>query len=175
MTPEERIALERKRYVQKRYRQCIENHECVNCRTVDERTLAGHIRCERCNRRAYQLSRPVTQEQREKLARDKRERRRRRSEKQQCHECGRQDYLTLRGRPLCALCQRKRNESERAYHDSGRLAEYQRSRRAAFKAAGMCSKCGKNPPESGRALCTDCLVRDRMYRWRKKQKETMGE
>ena len=168
MTPEERIKLERKRYVQRRYRYCLEHHECVNCRKVDDRTLAGHIRCHACNDKAYRTAKPPTSEKKAMYTKAKRDRRNDRAERKVCRDCGREDYLTLRGKPLCAACQRKRNVSHRQYMESGRLSEYQKARRDAFRLAGMCSKCGKNAPEAGHRTCTDCLVRDKLYRLRKK-------
>lgn len=174
MTPEERIALERKRYVHRRYEYCVAHHECVNCRKVDERTLAGHIRCAECYDKAYVSNPTPTPEKRARDAERKRQQRAARAGKRLCVGCGKQDYLTMKGKPLCAACQRRRDEVSLAYRQSGRLAEYQKSRREAFKAAGLCSKCGKNAPEPGRVMCTDCLVRDRMCRWRKRQ-ETQGK
>ena len=167
MTIEEYAKAKQARAMRQRYDRRVADHLCVSCGRQDERTLAGHIRCALCNEKAYSSPQVVTQDSRARQARQKREKRKALSEMGLCHECGGEDYLTQRGKPLCAACQRRRNRQMEDYRDSGRMAEARKRRRESRRAAGMCTKCGKNVPEEGHVQCTDCLVRDRIYRWRK--------
>lgn len=41
---------------------------------------------------------------------------------------------------------------------TGHAATYQRQRKAAFKAQGLCTWCGKVPPSEGKTRCEACLV-----------------
>jgi len=41
--------------------------------------------------------------------------------------------------------------------------ETERKRKAARKAAGLCVRCGKNPPDAGKVQCPPCLVLQAKY------------
>ena len=168
MTPEERLDIERKKCKKRRYERRKAAKQCVRCGKQDARTLAGHIECEACAAYMNKYIKPKTGARRIHDLEAKRERRVERGEAMLCKDCGRKDYLTLHGKPYCAVCKRKRNEVSKKWRNSGRQAEYQKQRTEIFRENGMCTKCGKQPPEPGRKRCMDCNVRERMYDWKKK-------
>ena len=168
MTGEEYAKAKQVKAARKRYDERVAEHRCVTCGEQDERTLAGRTRCAACYAKAYKWPQRMTDESRKSAALKKREFRAAMKAEGRCMNCGAQDYLTLRGKPLCAGCQRRRNRQQKDYRESGGMAEAGKRRRDARRAAGLCTKCGKNRPEEGHVQCTDCLVRDRMYRRRQR-------
>ena len=74
-----------------------------------------------------------------------------------CIECGRPAQP---GRILCKAC---------AIYKSKRSA----MRIAQRKADGLCTKCGKRPPEAGVNTCAECRERNKQNcrRWYERQKE----
>ena len=64
------------------------------------------------------------------------------------------------GRRLCKAC---------AINEAKRIA----LRIAKRKADGLCTKCGKRPPEAGVKTCAECRERNKQYcrRWYERQKE----
>ena len=107
--------ISRKAYIERLKR----DHRCVSCTKTDERTLAGHTRCEKC------------------------------AEKQ---------------RRAC----KKWYEN----HDGKRRSNQTRKRIAYGRVnMGLCTGCGKNPPEEDKLYCTDCLIKNRARYHAKKEKE----
>ncbi len=49
------------------------------------------------------------------------------------------------------------SKSWRSEYDRQRFLNYQRKRRAALKAMGICPNCEKNPPVDGKTCCRQCL------------------
>lgn len=74
-----------------------------------------------------------------------------------CSVCGRPAQP---GRTLCKAC---------AIHEAKRSA----MRIAKRKADGLCTKCGKRPPEAGVKTCAECRERNKQYcrRWYERKKE----
>lgn len=168
MTVDEYAKTKRAKDARRRYDKRLAEHRCVTCGGQDERTLEGHTRCAACYAKAYRNPQVRSADQKKRDAEKKRDRSAARAAAMQCVDCGHQDYRTLNGKQFCARCQRRRNATNRAYRDSGRISENQKRRRARLVEMGLCSKCGKNAPEEGRRWCTDCIVRERMRRERKK-------
>ena len=74
-----------------------------------------------------------------------------------CSQCGRPAQP---GRALCKAC---------AIYEAKRSA----MRIAKRKADGLCTKCGKRPPEAGVKTCAECRERNKQNcrRWYERQKE----
>ena len=97
-----------------------------------------------------------------------------RREHGQCIRCGKQ--APEQGRSVCAPCAEKRRVAERARNarlkaagkprrdlEKARAYERTRARRRTAErvAQGLCTKCGRNPPEPGRRMCEPCAVKRR--------------
>lgn len=171
MTVEEYAKAKCARKMRERYDRLVAEHRCVSCTGQDERTLAGHTRCASCYAKAYKNPQVVTEDDLKRYAANRQAKKNRFKALGRCHDCGEVDYRVSRGNKLCARCQRRRDKKQEAYRQSGQQSQWQRDRRERFRAAGMCTKCGKNPPEEGRQYCTDCLVRGRMYKRRARIKK----
>ena len=161
MTGEEYARMKRDQRIRRRYDRLKAEGRCTQCGGQDERTLAGHTRCEACNSRAYRTARPKTVAEKTTDAQRLRERRQAWRNSGKCGWCGAEDYMTQHGKPLCISCLRKRGELAEAYKH-GNASENRKRRRDRFREAGMCTNCGKNRPEPGRMQCTDCLVAERI-------------
>lgn len=164
MTVEEYRRHKNNEYTKRRYFELVNDHRCGTCGRQDERTLAGYTRCAECYAKAYRKTQVKTDAQKRRGVQRKKELRQKRAEEWRCKWCGNQDYLTLRGRPLCASCQRLRDRYDEDYKNSGAAAVNRKRRRDMWREQGLCTNCGKNPPEPGRMTCTDCLVRKRISR-----------
>ena len=92
-----------------------------------------------------------------------------------CPRCG--DRQPASGRSLCEPCAERRNRASQARdarlraagkprRDQKRAQQYERERsrrRTAERlAAGLCTKCGVTPPETGRRLCGACADKRRV-------------
>ena len=165
VTIEEYSKRERKKYVKKRYWELKADHKCTQCGTQDVRTLSGKTRCASCaethNKSAKKRREVIGREADVTRNRLKREENK---EKRCCHRCGRQDYLTLRGKPYCIACQRKEKARQEKRKLNGSRSAYEKDLRERRAEIGVCTKCGNSKPEPGRKYCTDCLVRERMYK-----------
>jgi len=170
MTVEEYAKAKYARKQRERYDRLVAERRCVSCSGQDERTLAGHTRCAACYARAYKNPQVLTEEDLKRYAANRRAKRQKNIENGLCRDCGAMDYRVSRGMKLCARCQRRRDKKAQTYQKSGKRSEWQRNRREQFIAAGMCAKCGRNPPEEGKLQCTDCLVRQRIYKMRARMK-----
>ena len=97
-----------------------------------------------------------------------------RREHGQCIRCGKQ--APEQGRSVCAPCAEKRRAAERARNarlkaagkprrdlEKARAYERTRARRRTAErlAQGLCTKCGRNPPEPDRRMCEPCAVKRR--------------
>ncbi len=91
-----------------------------------------------------------------------------------CPRCGK--AAPAPGRSLCGPCAERRNKASRARDArlraegkprrdpvKARMYRRERSRRetAARQAEGLCTKCGKEPPVTGRSSCEPCLEKRR--------------
>ena len=150
--------------VRRRYNLLASENRCTQCGKQDERTLAGQKRCNDCFIKTYVPRQYRTEQQKlnEKLRRQ--ELRDERTAAGLCRECGREDYLTLRGSHVCVACKRSRDERVKRYAATGKKALNLKRRKEELIAEGKCIKCGRNPVEAGRKQCTDCLVHERLYR-----------
>lgn len=175
MTVEEYAKAKAARKVRERYDRRVAAKECVTCGGQDERTLAGHTRCAACYAKAYKNPQVVTEDDLKRYAANRRAKKNLYKATGRCHDCGAVDYRVSRGKKLCARCLRRRKQKDEGYRQSGQQAEWQKQRRERFVAAGMCAKCGKNPPEEGRKQCTDCLVRGRLYKMRARMRKIENE
>ncbi len=80
-----------------------------------------------------------------------------------CVRCGETDAYTMSGRSYCADCAKKYSEREKNYYHT-----YSKERMAkakakvdAWRAAGLCTRCGKKPMEAGRSVCAQCAQKAR--------------
>ena len=123
MTGEEYAKAKQVKAARKRYDARVAEHRCVTCGAQDERTLAGRTRCAACYAKAYKWPQRATDESRKSAALKKREFRAAMKAEGRCMNCGAQDYLTLRGKPLCVACQRRRNRQQKDYRESGGMSD----------------------------------------------------
>lgn len=63
-------------------------HQCGRCGTQDERTLAGHLYCNKCAEKQRQYKQKLKEQHR-------------------CTQCGEQDERTLAGLRCCKFCSKK--------------------------------------------------------------------
>ena len=165
MTIEEYAKKDRKKYAKRLYWGRVEAHECTQCGKQDARTLEGRTRCAECAEKHNESTRKRREENgREKDVNRYRWRRKEYIENRCCHKCGTQDYLTMRGKALCISCSRKDKARQEKRKQDGSRSVYEKQMRLNRKEIGVCSKCGKSEPEPGRKYCTNCLVRERMYK-----------
>lgn len=91
--------------------------------------------------------------------------------RKRCTKCGARDARTEAGRVLCAKCAakesvyHKKHLQNRTPEQRARVNQRTAERRAAKKAAGLCTTCGKPRDREG-AICSKCLER---YRARRKE------
>lgn len=82
-----------------------------------------------------------------------------------CHKMN-----AIRGQTLCPDCRDRRNAqaAERYKQRKDELIphrrEYSKKRYEALKAAGLCVRCGKRQPESGKFSCTRCIRKQSQYK-----------
>lgn len=78
-----------------------------------------------------------------------------------CTDCGQEDALP--GKAVCRCCHARRIEYNKKAWEKNRehLIPIQNARRRelykARKEAGLCTRCGKHPPETRKVKCTACL------------------
>lgn len=76
----------------------------------------------------------------------------------------------IKGQTVCPDCRDKRREYERKRYLETRDEKrdyhkrYNKSLYEARKAAGICVRCGKHPPETGKWSCTTCLRKQSQYK-----------
>jgi hypothetical protein len=91
-----------------------------------------------------------------------------------CIKCGK---MALMGITLCIDCRQKRIDYKRK--DKRNYREMSRQRRARYAAQGLCRRCGKRPPATGKTSCEPCFnsnslyARVRRFREKAKQKPTV--
>jgi hypothetical protein len=107
------------------------------CSECGEKPRKGKSLCAKCARR---------------LAKRADEHRKRCKDNGLCIKCGK---MALSGMTLCVECREKRLAYFRSYKRDQRANHKQR--RDERRAAGLCPKCGKEPPMPGRKNCDDCL------------------
>lgn len=150
-------------YWRKRYLQRVSEHRCIRCGIIDDLTLQGRIRCAECNAKSHVIQpKPLTEEQRARKNENKREWRKRQSEAHVCFRCGEKDARTLDGRNYCLPCSRYMAALQKKNYDSEHKNALRNARRAEWKAAGLCSRCGGKKEEPDKAMCIDCTVKSRM-------------
>lgn len=97
-----------------------------------------------------------------------------------CKSCGKE---SLSGMTFCAECREKRLAYSRSYdknsRDPRRVSADNKKRRDDRRAAGLCPKCGKEPPAPGRKNCDDCLkantISCQLRRIKKKQQGPVAQ
>lgn len=79
---------------------------------------------------------------------------------QRCVKCNTRDARTMSGKSRCAECAEKASESTRKYYQNHRdhVMLYKSERYQTMRETGICPRCNKRRPESGRALCQYCLA-----------------
>lgn len=167
MATEKKLAANKRAYMRK-----VAEGRCTNCGKIDDRTLAGHVRCETCNIKAHAGKAPKqrTEEQRLQDNANRREWHRMRKAAHVCVECGRQDKRTLGGMSTCLFCATRRNKLARERRDQARVHELEVARREKWLAKGLCSQCGREKEEPDKNMCIDCRVKSRIRYERKKLK-----
>lgn len=167
MATAKKIAANKRAYMRK-----VAEGRCTNCGKIDDRTLAGHARCEACNIKAHAGKAPKqrTEEQRLQDIENKREWYHMRKNAHVCVQCGRQDKRTLSGMSTCLFCATRRNKNARENRDKARDRETDAARKARWIAAGLCSTCGGEKEEPERAMCINCRVKSRLRYERNKYK-----
>lgn len=92
-----------------------------------------------------------------------------------CVAC--ENEKAIRGKTLCLMCKAMRIEYNRdAYQnmtDEQKAQRKQKSRDlyAQRKESGICTKCGKRKPETGKAKCTACLAKNAKVHMKKARKD----
>lgn len=168
MATAKKIAANKRAYMRK-----VAEGRCTNCGKIDDRTLAGHVRCEACNIKAHanKVTKQRTEEQRLQGNKNRREWYHMRKDAHVCVQCGRQDKRTLGGMSTCLFCATRRNKQARVRRDTARDRELEMARKEKWVAAGLCSTCGREKEEPEMAMCIDCRVKSRMRYERKKLKK----
>lgn len=147
------MSSDRERQMKKaKYDYCKAKGICVIC--CKEPAFYNHVRCPACMEKAAEQKAKrtanLTQEQRDKINRQKRERYRRNKESGLCTNCGRK---TSNGYALCPTCliqQRRAGENYRERHHL----------KKGYIESGTCIWCGAER-ESGKMMCPSCLERNR--------------
>lgn len=84
-----------------------------------------------------------------------------------CVHCGQEN--AVQGQTLCFRCREKVREANRRYYAHNRDKHKERTNRQGKerteerRAQGICTKCGRRKPETGRARCAVCNARNRRY------------
>lgn len=82
-----------------------------------------------------------------------------------CVSCGQEN--AVQGQARCFRCREKVREANRrnyAKHRSERnekYKQYHKERTASLRAQGVCTRCGRRKPETGKARCAVCNARSR--------------
>lgn len=85
-----------------------------------------------------------------------------------CTYCRQAD--AVRGKVLCPDCAELRHEQHRIYyqqHETEIRAKHKTWSKIRYeqrKAAGVCVRCGKRPPQSGKFSCTRCIAKQARYK-----------
>lgn len=81
-----------------------------------------------------------------------------------CVDCHARD--AVRGQTRCPDCRDRHNQyrRQRTEQEQEQRRKYQRERYESLKGSGLCVRCGKRPPESGKSSCTFCLRKQSQYR-----------
>lgn len=81
-----------------------------------------------------------------------------------CVNCHARD--AVRGQTRCPDCRDRHNQyrRQRTEQEQEQMRKYQRERYESLKGSGLCVRCGKRPPESGKSSCTFCLRKQSQYR-----------
>lgn len=142
---------ERERQLKKaKYDYCKAKGICVIC--CKEPAFYNHVRCPSCmEKAAEQKARRIanmTQEQRDKINRQKRERYRRNKEEGRCTNCGK---VVTNGYALCTTCLIQQRRAG---------ANYRSKSKKGYIEAGTCIWCGAERVE-GKMMCSSCLERNR--------------
>ena len=133
-------------------------HLCVNCKTQDAYTLAGHQYCADCNERNREYNRISYERHAAEHNEKSRERRDERRKKHLCTSCGKK---LPKGdtHVLCARCRAVgREKKARAQIWDGRMD------RETMRAAGLCVRCGA-PRKQGETAWSgrEILLCERCY------------
>lgn len=93
-----------------------------------------------------------------------------------CVQCGFREALP--GIQRCEFCRdlSRKRAVEHYYRNREAICEAEKENRRAWKAAGICTRCGKQPAEAGYLRCNACREeakarRREWYRARKSEKE----
>ena len=141
------------------YMKMLVEGRCVNCGKADDFTRQGRSRCKACNERYHHNGKKnMTQEQRDRENTYKREWAQMRKDAHVCIECGTKDRRTLDGRCQCLQCAKKRADRQREKWDYARKKEQRDARKAKWKAAGLCSNCGREREDETYAMCALCRL-----------------
>ena len=158
------------------YQKKVAEHRCVTCGKQDERTLAGMVYCQVCrdrHRANASPKKPRTQEQRERENANKRDWTARFRSLKACIVCGTKDKRTVNGYGLCAICAAKKRKWGHEHRDLEAERAYAKARRDKWREQGLCTYCGGKRDEPDKMLCTDCRVKARMKK-RKRKYQKLG-
>ena len=144
---------DRERQLKKaKYDYCKAKGICVIC--CKEPAFYHHVRCPACmEKAAEQKARRManmTQEQRDKINRQKRERYHRNKSAGLCVNCGKK---TNNGYALCPTCLIQQRRAGAAYRERS-------GKKKGYLEAGTCIWCGDKRAE-GKMMCSSCLERNR--------------
>lgn len=93
-----------------------------------------------------------------------------------CVACGQEN--AVQGQARCFRCREKVREANRrnyALHREERNEknkQYHKERTVSLRAQGICTRCGKRKPETGKVRCAVCNARDRRA-YAKRSKDTL--
>lgn len=145
------------------YIKMLAEGRCTQCGTVDDRTRQGRCRCAECNEKSHpNRQRCRTEEQRQIENEDKREWARMRKAAHVCVSCGTQDANTISGRSYCKQCATKRAYRQRETWNYEHEKVLRDARREKWRKDGLCTNCGHEKEEPGKAMCLNCRVRAKL-------------
>ena len=152
-----------KKYIERRFAGL-----CISCGQADDRTRAGHSRCQSCYDKYTYNRKELPRERRDEDNAEKREWWAMRKKAHVCAQCGRQDARTITGKCYCLQCAKKKAESAKKSRASGRERELGQERRDRWREQGLCSCCGKPKNDDNYRMCIDCRVRAKYRKLKRK-------
>ena len=93
-----------------------------------------------------------------------------------CVACGQEN--AVQGQARCFRCREKVREANRRWYERNReehnekYKQYHKERTASLRAQGICTRCGRRKPETGKARCAVCNAKSRRA-YAKRRKDTL--
>lgn len=155
----------------RQYLRYVESGRCVTCGKSDERTRSGRVRCSKCAGKCAVLDRKRTSlppEKQKAVNAENRALYAMRKKLGLCVNCGKRDRNTTGGKRFCVACSVRDRKWRRDHYDAQKDKAKRAARVEKWRAAGLCTNCGRERQEPDRMWCVDCRVRARMQCRRRK-------